>query len=638
MKNTTYILNGRNDMKRFTSLILIALISIVLVGCGNNKTTEIKTTVIETDNPLIDYQTKMKIFDYSDVELLDGIYKDVYDRTALYYEDELTVDDLLYGMRTRLHMDTKGGRDLSLGVGGNVMGQLMSATARYAKVLKTEKAIKKAEDLCDALYEINLQSPYFLDGQSMYAFEKYLTGCLDFYNYCGLEKGLEMAKRMVEYAMGSPIYADAKKVLGNNGPGSEIEWYTISEALYNFSETMRVAGAPVAEIKSYREFAKSFEYTEYWNIFYNDENLFDYSPQAGQNTRYFHAYSHLNTFNSAAKAYLVTNNKYYLDCINKFFKWFSDTEMMLSGGYGAHTEWFAPKDEIIDFIRNYHDNYETQCDTYASFRLANYMTQFNGTAAYGDWLERLLYNAVIASLDTEEGYAFYYSDYSVQGGSKFYTTWRWSCCSGSRSLLTNEVLRSIYYNDTLNLYVNQFINSRVNFTNKDNELITLTQETDMPNTGHIKLTLDESPTKEYSLKFRIPSYAKNVTVKVNNDVTTFYKDEMGWATIKRTWQKNDIIEIDFDVEVEVSTFEAESQYGPDGLYLINYGPVILAANKLLGVKTSTFMHYTKDVSELVRKGQDNLHYVSTVRDDVIFKPYYEYAKDEEYYMYFNMYF
>ena len=58
--------------------------------------------------------------------------------------------------------------------------------------------------------------------------------------------------------------------------------------------------------------------------------------------------------------------------------------------------------------------------------------QFTGEARYGDWIERLLYNAIGAALPvTERGSNFYYSDYRVGGGMKVYNWDTYTCLSGT---------------------------------------------------------------------------------------------------------------------------------------------------------------------------------------------------------------
>ena len=619
-------------MKKFFSILLALTVIFTMAACGHkDDPTE------PSDNPLAQNAVKLISFDYGDVTLSDGLFKDSYTRTMDYYLG-LSVDDMLYGMHTAAGLPTGSGRDLNLGVGGNVMGQWMQANARYYAAVKDAQILARVTEFCDGLYEISQRNPLFFDGTSMYAFEKYLRGCVDLYTCCGLEKGLEMAVRMVEHAMADDRYVNAEKLLGNNGPDQEIECYTMSESLYAFAEAARTSGAPTANVRRYREFAASFEYREFWDIFRNNRNIFDYSPQAGQNTKYFHAYSHLNSFNSAAAAYAIKNDPYYLTAMINFYDWMRKEQELATGGYGAHVEWLAPAEEIIGFVQNYHDNFETQCDTYACYRLSNYLMNYTGKAGYGNWSEKLLYNSTIASLDIRDGYAFYYSDYNVDGGQKdLHWSWQWSCCSGTRPLVVNEVLRTAYFHDTENLYVNLYTNSSVDFDRKGVG-VKLTQKSNFPASDRIDFTLNTDRTETFFLKFRKPEWlAGNASASVNGESVTLAEDSDGWLVLRRSWQNGDKISLTLPMAVGVSKLEREFDSGPDGIYAVTVGPVTLAAQTASGTKPGKALDGQKELISQLTMGADRLHYSAVSDPDVTFKPFYEYGEKELYYLYFNLY-
>lgn len=157
-------------MKKFFSILLALTVIFTMAACGHkDDPTE------PSDNPLAQNAVKLISFDYGDVTLSDGLFKDSYTRTMDYYLG-LSVDDMLYGMHTAAGLPTGSGRDLNLGVGGNVMGQWMQANARYYAAVKDAQILARVTEFCDGLYEISQRNPLFFDGTSMYAFEKYLRG------------------------------------------------------------------------------------------------------------------------------------------------------------------------------------------------------------------------------------------------------------------------------------------------------------------------------------------------------------------------------------------------------------------------------------------------------------------------------
>ena len=84
------------------------------------------------------------------------------------------------------------------------------------------------------------------------------------------------------------------------------EWYTLSENLYR---AHRATGDP-----RYRDFAAVWHYTEYWDIYARNGDLFG-DRGNGRRTGVYHAYSHVNTLGGAAQAYLHTGDRRFLDTI-----------------------------------------------------------------------------------------------------------------------------------------------------------------------------------------------------------------------------------------------------------------------------------------------------------------------------------
>jgi DUF1680 family protein len=78
----------------------------------------------------------------------------------------------------------------------------------------------------------------------------------------------------------------------------------------------------------------------------------------------------------------------------------------------------------------------------------------------------------------------------------------------------------------------------------------LKQETDYPWDGYIKISIQQTPDKKYSIFLRIPGWSSNASIKING------KEEMSMNKVKyyelnRKWNKGDVIEISFPMEVKL---------------------------------------------------------------------------------------
>lgn len=627
-------------MKKTLIALLLTISCLFMVSCGKN--TQVITTTKDTydysGNPNEDEIVKLNSFTYGDITLYDSLYKDVFDGCLEYYMS-LTPDDILYNINRYIQPGYSEGEDIGVGAGGNVVGQWMQAYARFYDATKDPLVLEQCTKIMNSMNELSEKTPQLLDAKSCYCFEKYLRGFLDMYTYCGIEEGFDCAKRLMDFALGNDAMNNPRLSLGDNGGDDEIEWYTMCESIMRFYEIAREENKiPARELNQYYEFAKKYIYKDFYDIFVNGESLYDHSPEHGINIQYFHAYSHVNTFNSAAALYKKTGDSYYLTAMTNFYDWLDKDQKLATGGFGCHTEWLAPREEQIGYLQTYHDNYETQCSSYAMYRLDNNLMNYTGKSSYGDWTEQLFYNATLASLETESGFAFYYSDYCTSGGNKaLKTNWKWSCCTGTRPLAVLELLRSIYFNDGENLYINLFTNSEVNWE-RENDFVKIKQETSYPIEDSVKFTVNTNRSDKFGIKIRNSKFASSkIIIKINGEEYAYKVDKDGWIDLNRVWSNNDEIEIVIPMSLSITEIEEELYYGTDGVWAMTYGPITLAAKLPFGIKPKEVFKYENVLSKIT-KGNDNLHY--TITDDGLtaeIKPFYEYKAGEGYYLYFDKY-
>ena len=584
-------------------------------------------------NPLLTEGVLLKSFDYGDVTLNDGLYKETFDGCMAYY-DQLSADDILYRWRKVSGMDTLTGRDLGWEAGTTnpecCIAQLISYKARYYAITGDSADLQLVKDILNGYQEIIDTTGGYPLMYHHYFYEKTLRALMDCYTYCGLEQGYTMAKDLIQYGLTTEKYAQPEKLLGDNST----EWYTMGEALYQFARLAESKGETTVYVNNCKNFAARYMYKEYWDVFYNGENMFDYSPEAGIKPEYFHAYSHLNSLNSAMEAYLQTGDTYYLNVAKAFYTWAEQSQKFATGGYGVQYEWLLPRDEMVEYLRTSAASTETQCNAYAVVNLDNRLMAVTGNAAYGQWTEDAFYNMTIASLETTEGCPHYYSDYSSDGGSKYLRTdWPWACCAGTRPLVVMEYLKNIYFHDTQNLYVNLYTNSSVSFENKAGNQVTLIQSSDFPVSDTVTFTLGTAFAQEFSICLRQPQWlASDAVVKVNGQAVG-YDVENGWIVIKRVWKNGDTVVVQMPMELRYSVISKDSDTS-DCVYAVTYGPVVLACT---GNNPTLKNHLplSGDLEKLVTREEGTLHFTVKAYTKLVLKPYYEYVKSEAYTLYIS---
>jgi DUF1680 family protein len=185
------------------------------------------------------------------------------------------------------------------------------------------------------------------------------------------------------------------------------------------------------------------------------------------------------------------------------------------------------------------DTCEASCCSWAAFKLARYLLRLTGEARYGDWIERLLYNGVGAALPIRErGEAFYYADYRLGGGMKVYNWDTFTCCSGTYIQNLAEYHNLVYFEDAEGLFVNLFLPSQVTWNG-----VTITQETRYPDADTTTLSIATEGAKTFPLRFRVPSWARSVSVQLNGVDVGLDARPGSWACLARTWSSSDRVEI-----------------------------------------------------------------------------------------------
>jgi DUF1680 family protein len=281
----------------------------------------------------------------------------------------------------------------------------------------------------------------------------------------------------------------------------------------------------------FRAFAEEWLYHAYWAQFRSTS-----SPPDAHGV---HAYSHVNTFSSAAAAYEATGDPSYLDSIRNAYDYLQRHQRYATGGYGPNERFLALDGSLGKALETRSDTFETSCGSWAGFKLSRYLLRLTGEARYGDWMERLFYNGIGAALPiSASGRSFYYSDYRLGGGMKVYNWDRYTCCSGTYIQNLAEYHNLIYFKDAEGLFVNLYVPSEATWNR-----VTLRQETRYPDGDTTSLSITTDAPRAFPLRFRVPSWTKGFSVRVNGKDVSLDARPGAWAALHRTWSSGDRVEI-----------------------------------------------------------------------------------------------
>ena len=559
-------------------------------------------------------------FDYEGVTLLDGPMKAQFDVMRAYYY-AIPDDDILKGFRARAGQRARG-NDLGGWYSGeparrfwwsngdtfNAFGQWLSGMSRMSKATGDAEMRSKAIFLMGEWASTIEPDGWFFYSrrpwQPHYIYDKQVGGLVDMAVYAGRKDALVHLSKITDWAVEN--LDRSRKV------DSDTEWYTLSENLYRADQ--------VTGDEKYRRFADLWRFEDYWNAFSG-------AAPTEVKRHGHHAYSHVNTMSSCAMAHIVSGEKKYLDAILAEYDWLQATQCYASGGYGPEEELVA-EGELGGWLEKTAFSFETTCGAWGGFKLARYLLMLTGEARYGDWIEKLLLNGSLAALPMgPKGATFYYSDYRLGGGRKFYhPDGNWPCCSGTYPQVLADYHNVVYFRDAGGLAVNLFVPSRVSW-NQAGTLVTVEQETAFPDSDTTTLTVRPGKAATFDVKFRVPAWTKQVEVAVNGKpLSALNGAEPGtWAVLRRTWNAGDRVSIRLPMRLALAPIDAQH---PKRV-AVTFGPVVLVRDAtprlaLQGGPTEWMV------------GRPGLEFAAPGQPEGVFMPFYKVGANMPYDMYFDL--
>ena len=564
----------------------------------------------------------METFDYDGVTLLPGRMLAQVQRAREVYSS-IPNDSVLKGFRRDSGLPHPGQdlRGWSKTNTAKTFGQLLSGMARMGCATGDRSLWDKAEALL-----LGWRQTLPPDGSFRmrpYDWEKLVCGLVDLHLYAGTAAALPILEQATEWAART---FDRTRRHSDNfdfwgaGPGATQEWYTLPENLYR-------AYLATGD-RRYKDFGDVWLYEDYWRPLAAASALPNVVP--------VHAYSHANSFSSAAMAYAVTGDARYLEVSINAYDFLQRTQCYATGGYGPDERFMPPDGSLGRSLALYAGHAEIPCGTWAGFKLSRYLMTFTGEARFGDWIETMVYNAIGAALPTEpDGRTYYYGDYRLSSGLKQHYWHEWPCCSGTYWQLMADYHNVIYFKAPGALYVNLFVPSEVAWSH-EGQSVRVRQETAYPEADTTTLQLELERPARFALRLRIPAWARGASVIVNGALQTVPIAAEQWATVDREWRTGDSVTLRLPMELRMSPVDAQH---PDRVAIL-FGPTVLAQDEACCRRPFALAPTADLSSALVRAEDDPLRFriVDTApeRHRRFLQPLYTFPAFWPYWVYFDL--
>ena len=241
----------------------------------------------------------------------------------------------------------------------------------------------------------------------------------------------------------------------------------------------------------------------------------------------------------------LKNDTGYIAAIDRLWDDVVHRNMYITGGIGSSRD-------NEGFTEDYDlPNLDAYCETCASVGMVLWnqrMNQLTGDSKYIDILEHSLYNGALAGISLGGDRFFYVNPLESKGDHHRQEWYGCACCPSQLSRFLPSIGNYIYASSDDALWVNLYIGNTGQIRIGETDIL-LTQETDYPWDGSVKLTISTSQPLEKEIRLRIPNWCKTYDLSINGKRINV-SEKKGYAVIK-DWKSQDVIALDMDMPVEI---------------------------------------------------------------------------------------
>ena len=241
----------------------------------------------------------------------------------------------------------------------------------------------------------------------------------------------------------------------------------------------------------------------------------------------------------------LKNDTGYIAAMDRLWDDVVHRNMYITGGIGSSRD-------NEGFTEDYDlPNLDAYCETCASVGMVLWnqrMNQLTGDSKYIDILERSLYNGALAGISLGGDRFFYVNPLESKGDHHRQEWYGCACCPSQLSRFLPSIGNYIYASSDDALWVNLYIGNTGQIRIGETDIL-LTQETDYPWDGSVKLTISTSQPLEKEIRLRIPNWCKTYDLSINGKRINV-SEKKGYVVIK-DWKSQDVIALDMDMPVEI---------------------------------------------------------------------------------------
>ncbi len=355
---------------------------------------------------------------------------------------------------------------------------------------------------------------------TLHEHEYLILGLTDHYRYCGDSTSLEHARKLADYVLETfPKNPHPEVVCTAGLPESMLLLYrcTGDPRYLRFAADTR-HGNPSGEVAcaTLRD----------WEQGYSVRNT-------------SHIYVNLARCYAQTMLYRLEPNERLLTMSRRILGEFLSTEEgkdeLLIIGSGSRDEHFGRQQDGSG-------NVCESCVTAYWIRLLDSLERFEGDLRYGDLVERTIYNALFAAQEPAGRRLRYFTPFT---GKRHYFNRDGFCCPGNYRRIVAELPQMVYYRtQERGVVVNLYTQSKKVIPLDKDHAVTISQQTDYPTSGVVRISVSPSQTMTFPLRLRIPRWCPKARLAINGVTPLDLSAGETYHEIRRTWNPGDMLALD----------------------------------------------------------------------------------------------
>ena len=262
-------------------------------------------------------------------------------------------------------------------------------------------------------------------------------------------------------------------------------------------------------------------------------------------------------------------------------------KMYLTGGVG--TGQYGDEGYGDPYLLPNESAYCESCAAIAHVLWEHRMNLLKGQAKYADVMELTLYNGVLAGIEIS-GDRFCYENPLASGGGRRSSWIGLACCPSNLARIIPQVGGFAYAWGQQQVYVNLYAAGEASIKMDKGVKVKLTQQTEYPWDGRVRLTVTPEQPSAFTVCLRIPGWALGhpvpsdlyrfastkvpaVGLKVNGKKASASPQEDGYVHLQRKWKAGDVVELDMPMPVQ-RVYAHEKVKEDNGKVALMRGPLV----------------------------------------------------------------